>query len=435
MAKTPKHILNLRKEIDNLVPKLRPLTEHQSMQLAMQTSRASWNDCKMHKHIVYGCCGNYGEVMRRVTTEYTYATVIDRCKDWNVVRYFQFYHQYYKTKSNVHHEPMEVAQYWIAPDGTMIVREKALAMFHYNRRNPYSNWSDLRFKQKDSGYALWEKVLMVRSMTPELRRRGFNARRSDKLPEAVISLLLSSNYAETLWKRKDFKAFDFLYSKREKAQNIEVFSTAHKIAHRNHYTIEDYGLWWDMIAAWHALGKDIHSPHYVCPKDFMMWHDRAMNQLARHKDAIELAKMISESAGYEAEYHKRVEKLMPIVPVYKDKFAVFVCPSVAKMAEEGQKMHHCVFRMGYYKKENNCLILLVRGSGEGEDRISTMELSTKTWTIVQNRGVSNTKPKFDKEARKLVMDNIDRYKDAFKNAGKKQKAKVISINQPLTQAA
>lgn len=428
MAKTPKHILKLRKEIDNLVPKLRPLTEHQSMQLAMQTSRASWNDCTIREYNTWGHNGQMGKTTKRVTSEYKFATVIDRCGDWNVVRYFVFHHCYYKTKPNVHEYINEVRQFWIAPDGTTICREVALKIYHWNYYNPFSHWADLRFKQYESGYETWEKVLLVRSMTPQLRRCGLRTTTYGINPEQLISAVLGSSYAETLWKRKDFTALGYLISKKDNADNLRLFTTAHKIAARNHYDISDYGLWWDMIAAWNAVGKDIHSPHYVCPTDFMQSHDRAVAQLARLKDAIELAKQISDSVAYEAEYKTRIDKYRDIV-LSTDDYVVFACPSVRAMAEEGQKMHHCVFRMGYYKPEKNCVILFVRS--KNNERISTIELSTKSWKIMQNRGVNNSVPMYYNEVNQLVMDNIK----LFKNAGKKQKAKVISINQPLTQAA
>lgn len=74
------------------------------------------------------------------------------------------------------------------------------------------------------------------------------------------------------------------------------------------------------------------------------------------------------------------------------------------MVEEGEAMHHCVYACGYYKKKES--LILSAKDKEGH-RIETIELSLRTFTIVQSRGVCNSITPMHNEIIELVNKNIN----------------------------
>lgn len=74
------------------------------------------------------------------------------------------------------------------------------------------------------------------------------------------------------------------------------------------------------------------------------------------------------------------------------------------MAEEGKALHHCVYTNEYYKKKDS-LILSAKNS-EGA-RMETIEVSLKSFRVVQSRGLQNENSSWHKEILKLVENNIN----------------------------
>lgn len=60
---------------------------------------------------------------------------------------------------------------------------------------------------------------------------------------------------------------------------IDQYWAAYKITLRNHYDIIDIALWCDYVDMLRRLGKDIHNPKYVCPKNLQEAHDKAQRKL------------------------------------------------------------------------------------------------------------------------------------------------------------
>ena len=69
---------------------------------------------------------------------------------------------------------------------------------------------------------------------------------------------------------------------------------------------------------------------------------------------------------------------------------VHVLQSVDEFYEEGKEMQHCVFSNAYYNKEYS-LILSATINGK---RIETIEVSLKTFQIVQSRGLCNANTEY-----------------------------------------
>ena len=67
-------------------------------------------------------------------------------------------------------------------------------------------------------------------------------------------------------------------------RHLETCWNAYKIANRNHYLITDIGKWADYICMLVEMGKDIRSPHYICPDNLEAEHDRISEKIRAKKE-------------------------------------------------------------------------------------------------------------------------------------------------------
>ena len=65
---------------------------------------------------------------------------------------------------------------------------------------------------------------------------------------------------------------------------IDQYWATYKITLRKHYNIIDIALWCDYVDMLRRLGKDIHSPKYVCPENLQEAHDTAQRKLQTKQD-------------------------------------------------------------------------------------------------------------------------------------------------------
>lgn len=100
--------------------------------------------------------------------------------------------------------------------------------------------------------------------------------------------------------------------------------------------------------------------------------------------------------------HFAVEKRMEKYG-YPDYIINEAVQSVADMAEEGAKMRHCVYENGYYKKDES---LILSARDHDGNRIETIEVSLKTYDVVQSRGVCNKNTEWHNEIVNLVRSNM-----------------------------
>ena len=76
---------------------------------------------------------------------------------------------------------------------------------------------------------------------------------------------------------------------------------------------------------------------------------------------------------------------------------------MAEFAEEGTAMHHCVWSNKYFLKENS---LILSATIDGV-RIETIEVSLKTFKVVQSLGVCNSNTEYHDRIVALVDSNMN----------------------------
>jgi hypothetical protein len=190
-----------------------------------------------------------------------------------------------------------------------------------------------------------------------------------------------------------------------------------RVAMRNGYHIKDASLWVDMVDTLHKCGKDVRNPHYICPANLLEAHDAAMMMNARRMDKIAAQRAATEKDKADAKilkdgellsrYVERVSRWLGVVIKGKG-IEIRPLQNIKEFYEEGEAMHHCVFRNGYYKKDG-ILILSARKSGV---RLETIEVDTKAWRILQCRGRFNQDSAHHKAILSLMEKNMNKLRTA-----------------------
>lgn len=309
----------------------------------------------------------------------------------------------------------EIYQNWISPEG-----EENILSVPYSR-TPWSGekWdvsSPLDKPRKHNGfyssYFAYNDMFDVRgnyfyprlAVTPILKRNGWSKvfLDSNVSPAEVCKALLRP---EMEMIAKTQRAL-FVHAVRHQ---IKVPIHAVKICNRKGYCIEDPGVWLDYIENLRELGLDTHNAYYVCPDDLHAAHERMVARLRKIREREEREKRLAEIAGLEVDYLKTKGKFFGIC-FGNENIIVTVIQSVADIEAEGRAMRHCVFVNEYYKKDNS---LILSAKDKDGNRLETIEVNTKTFQVIQSRGVCNQNTPHHNEIINLVNNNMYRIRQAI----------------------
>ena len=225
---------------------------------------------------------------------------------------------------------------------------------------------------------------------------------------SAISKLPSDPKAETLLKAKQYKLFGWLDD--YKSDYVSKYWPAIKICLRNKYKVKDASLYFDYLDLLERYHKDLHNAYYVCPKDLKKAHDVYLKKKRKEDERERKERAIMELLAQKevAELYIKEKSKFFSIRISDENISIHVLKSVDEFKEEGNKMHHCVFDCGYFKRKD-CLILSARDKKTGK-RIETIELSLKTFQIVQQRAKCNGESPYKSEIRDLIINNIGQFK-------------------------
>lgn len=359
-----------------------------------------WSDRHNHSdRVTCPHCSSELEVTttrQRVFKQSEYLTMVTTCKGFQVVRHL-FLQQSYTQGYPAVYTITEVAQLWLSPKGKLVT---------IARLRPMNTWtdswllhSDLEIRPNREFYDIIPtKIYPHKRGLPILRRNGYRGNFHHLTPFELFHALLTNSKAETLFKAGQHELFRYLV--RNNYRNLERYWASIRICIRNGYTIEDGTLWCDLISMLHILGKDLHSPKYICPTDLKEAHDEAVKAVERQREKEEQKKRRLQAKAAEALFREQKSQFFGIV--FTDgTIQVRVLESVQEYLEEGMAMHHCVFASEYHLKPNS-LILSATINGK---RIETIELNLDTLKVVQSRGACNSTTEYHNQIINLVKKN------------------------------
>ena len=299
----------------------------------------------------------------------------------------------YKAQTSI----IEIGQYWWNSQGkqTIVALQRTMGSYldTFAFHSPKAIRRDNEVYQYIAQSPLYPKVKSL----DILQRNGFAGDCHDIAPTKLIPSLLTDSRAETLFKGgRTADLRHFLIN----PQSIDRYWAAYKITFREHYLITDIALWCDYVDMLRRLGKDIHSPKYVCPENLQEAHDTAQRKLQTKQDK-EAEACRRQQAIENEECFQALKAPFFGITFTDGVIQVKVLESVQEYLEEGKALHHCVFTNEYYLKKQS-LILSARIDGK---RIETIEVSLETMKVIQCRGLQNKNTEYHDRIVNLVNAN------------------------------
>ncbi len=346
---------------------------------------------------------------KSVFSENEYFSIVTTCKQYQVIRFF-FVKSRYKAGQAAEYSIFEVVQRWIAPDGktTTIARLRGMSVFYYDQ---WVEYSDMEIR-RNGGLRAYDIAPVCtyprQRFIPELKRNGFEGDYHNILPYNLFKALLSDSRAETLLKAGQYSMLRYYI---RYSFDIGQYWASIKICIRNGYNISDGSIWRDTIDLLRHFGKDTNSPKYVCPTDLKTEHDRLVRKRNMQIERENLEERIRKAQQHEKEYRK-LKGVFFGIAFTDGTLQVRVLESVAEFAAEGTELNHCVFSNSYFLKKNS---LILSATIDGR-RIETVEVSLKTWEVVQSRGVNNSNTEYHDRIVSLVSSNMNLIRERMKTA-------------------
>lgn len=368
-----------------------------------------WIDVTGQKEGYITCpyCGERLEVkVSRKTKDnaVSYLTVATTSGDFQVLRHF-YTARYARKERDTHYFTDEVCQQWITADCKDTVIAKAMNMWSTS----WIHTTEMSIKQDGNIYCshsydidgyVYPKVKLL----PVLHRNGLRTSFHGITPAALIRALLGErNYAEMLLKTKQYGMLEFYMRGGGLSHPWAV-----NICNRNGYIIKDGSMYDDYLHLLDYFHLDTHNANYVCPKNLKKEHDKLME---RKRNIEEMARVKWERIlrmKKEKELKKNIalfwKKIQPFLGMEIREEGIVIRPleSVTQFYQEGKAMHHCVYDAEYYKK-SDCIILSAQKEGR---RLETVEISLKTFEIVQSRAIYNGVSLYHDKIIELVNRNM-----------------------------
>ena len=348
-------------------------------------------------------CGRTIEIIethkRRFKRDEAYYCILTTCGGCQVIRFFDLY-----VTRHVGREAwygcQEVVQLWITPAGKVVSIARLRPMLSWYRDS--WNWSSpLEVRPYKMCFDITPGFIYPRkSVIPALRRNGFCGDLHGISPLRLFLALLDNCRAETL-----LKAGQYPMSSHEIRSGVcsdEKYWPSIRICMRRGYFISDASMWCDYIDLLRYFDKDVLSARYVCPADLEAEHDRFERKKRERLKKEEFQRKLRQAQEAEENFRELKSRFFGS-SFAVDIICVRVLESVAEYVQEGELMHHCVYTGAYYSRPDS----LILTAQIGEEHIETVEVSLKTFQVVQSRGVCNKPTEYHDRIVNLIERNMD----------------------------
>ena len=369
------------------------------------------------EHVECPICGTRLQIKKsrkKRIEEKVYFTILARVKEFQVCRHF-IVHKWMEKYSEPSCTINEAVQVWMDENGKQtIIARPCKPMFMVYDVWDFGKPMEIRYRRSyRRSSADYEKYRIAGvkypwgGVLPILRRNGYKGNAGKLAESELFRMLVTDHEAEVLLKSGQL---ELLYYKWQRGYGPYAMRLDHavRIANRNGYFVKDASMWYDYLRLLDYFHLDTHNAHYVCPKDLKAEHDK----LLRRKNRIEAKKREEEKMRKAALWEERYKEAKAAyfgIAFDNGRLFVSVIQSVAEMAEEGKEMKHCVYSSDYYKKDDS--LILSAKDAEGK-RIETIEVSLKTFEVVQSRGVCNSNTEHHDEIVALVNRNMNLIRQA-----------------------
>lgn len=315
-----------------------------------------------------------------------YFTVLDTCKEWQVVRHYLITRTT-KLGISAHYNYYEAVQTWIAGDGKVatLARPRRGLMGYYDAWIPSAPMAPRwRSSVRCDIYAIDAPIAPVARIAQRLKRNGYTRRCAGIAPDELMVALLTRSEVETMVKAKQYALASFFCN----YADLGKYWPAIKIAIRRGYRVKDASLWRDYVSDCLRLGYDIRNSYYVCPRDLATAHARTTAIIERREEEARKKLQRAEDAKNNLEYQERWANLLSL-RLQLGNIRARLLASVEEFYEEGKAMCHCVYTNHYYRNEDS-VVFTVRDVDD--HRLATVEYDIERSQVLQCRGKANAKP-------------------------------------------
>ena len=148
------------------------------------------------------------------------------------------------------------------------------------------------------------------------------------------------------------------------------------------------------------MGRDLHSPSLVAPKDLKHAHDEYVEKVNRQR-VKEQREANRKKAEADQDRFEELKGRFIGLTMTDGIIRLNTLDSVADYYDEGTKQHICVGSAGYYLKADT----LVFTATMGGKTIATVEISLKDYSIVQCRAFANQVCEYTEQIAGIINAN------------------------------
>lgn len=348
-------------------------------------------------------CGAVLEVKdtkERVLKQRAYFNVITTKGEYQVIRMFLIISEMRKgVKANPAY--LEIGQYWIDTKGVKTVVGLQCQAFGYYMDSfcfgsPFEIRNDNEAFHRLSGEWVYPRM----KVTDTIKRNGFRGKTYDIHPVKLFEQLLSNPKAETFIKSGDIEMLRYLCTSKYCAEDIDKYWDTIKIAKRNGYRIEDSQMWMDYIKMLERMGKDLHSPSLIAPKNLKIAHDEYVEKVNRQriKEQREADRKRAESD--KAKFEELKSRYLGL-QMSDGEINIHTLDTIDEYFEVGISQHICVGSANYFLKKDS----LVMTAYIGTKQIATIEISLEDYSIIQCRAFVNGICEYTKQIEGIIQAN------------------------------
>ena len=345
-------------------------------------------------------CGAKVEVKAttlRVVRERSYFNIVTAVKDFQVIRMFLMIVEFRKgMKANPGF--VEIGSYWIDKHGHTTVVGLQRTLGHYIDSFAFGSPLEIRQSNEAFYHIAGQWVYPHVRVTEIIKRNGFKNYPYFIHPVTLFKQLLTNPKAETLMKSGDMELLRHLC---RNPLEVDKYWDTIKVAKRAGYKVKDSQMWFDYIRMLDRMGKDLHSPTLVAPKDLKAVHDEYVAKVERQRIKEQKEKDRQQAIKDQKEFEKLKSPYFGL-EMTDGEIQIHTLDTIDEYYEVGKSQRLCVASSKYYLKSNSLVFVAVISNRV----VATIEVSLENYAILQCRAFANGVCEYQNRIAKIISDNI-----------------------------
>ena len=333
----------------------------------------------------------------RVVRERSYFNIITAVKDFQVIRMFLMIVEFRKgMKANPGF--VEIGSYWIDKHGHTTVVGLQRTLGHYIDSFAFGSPLEIRQSNEAFYHIAGQWVYPHVRVTEIIKRNGFKNYPYFIHPVTLFKQLLTNPKAETLMKSGDMELLRHLC---RNPLEVDKYWDTIKVAKRAGYKVKDSQMWFDYIRMLDRMGKDLHSPTLVAPKDLKAVHDEYVAKVERQRIKEQKEKDRQQAIKDQKEFEKLKSPYFGL-EMTDGEIQIHTLDTIDEYYEVGKSQRLCVASSKYYLKSNSLVFVAVISNRV----VATIEVSLENYAILQCRAFANGVCEYQNRIAKIISDNI-----------------------------